>query len=337
MQVPRIILVTCIIACLLVLPANAHAPFEPGDNAALYNATRVIDPAKSSVAYGHLHEAGDAAYYRLDMQEGRRLVIAVNANHAGAPVPGLVVMGPGIPSAGTLPPDIEIPPGNGAVVIPGTPAEFAMYEPFSPSVIYGVSSFSNIIEQPGTYYAVVYATAPDTSYSFVAGYKEEFTPVEWLSVPISLLNIYLWEGQSPWFIAAPCIIVVLAGLAILYWRQEKAGAARTPPRWLSSMAGLLYLGTAAVTLNQMIWALAYTGFSSSALVTVFFILVPVVLGLLALWIGRPGITFSIRDRAILFLVGILGLAFWAGIYIGPVLALTAGLIPEGTWNRGPGS
>jgi hypothetical protein len=59
------------------------------------------------------------------------------------------------------------------------------YEPFSPSVIYEVASYTTTIGIPGTYYAAVLATEEETDYSFVAGYKEQFTAAEWLLIPVS--------------------------------------------------------------------------------------------------------------------------------------------------------
>jgi len=50
----------------------------------------------------------------------------------------------------------------------------ADYEPFSPSAIYKVASFSKEISKSGTYYVAIVSTADETRYSIATGYLEEF-------------------------------------------------------------------------------------------------------------------------------------------------------------------
>jgi hypothetical protein len=321
-----ILLFICMAA--LIVPICAHAPLSPGVNEDLPGATVISDPLKSWVVYGHLHEAGDTAYFRLDMQERQRLVLALNVNSAGAPVPDLIVMGPGIESSGIAPPSLEIPPGSGVLVIPGTRPASAGYEAFSPSALYEVAAFTTVINETGTYYAAVYTPEDDLSYSFVAGYKEEFTAAEWLTVPLSVIGIYLWEGQSPLFVAAPYLVVIAAGLGILYWQQKRTKKSRTIPAWIASIAALLFIGTGASTINQMLWVLSFTGYSPESTITLVFAAIPFALGIVALWVCRKGRIVTIRDRVVLLVIGGLGLVFWAGLIAGPVLLVLAAALPE---------
>jgi hypothetical protein len=308
-------------------PVSGHAPLSPGENLNLADATVIPDPLKSWVVYGHLHDPGETAYFSLDMHQGDRLELALQVNTSDAPVPDLVVMGPGIVSSGIPQSSLEIPPGSGIQVISGTPPESAGYEAFSPSVIYQVASYSEIISEPGTYYAAVYNTGSELSYSFVAGYEEEFTAAEWLIIPLSLISIYSWEGQPSWFIAAPYLIVMFGGLVVLLWQQKRSGDTRTIQAWIASIAGLLYIGTGTTTLIQMFWVFSFTGYSPESLITIVFAVIPILLGLWALSLGRAHRPITITTRAALAVIGALGLVSWAGLIVGPILAFTAAVFP----------
>ena len=329
-------LVLCLGLLLATLPVSAHAPLGPGENGDRAHATLIPDPLKSYVVYGHLHEAGEAAWFRMEMARGDRLILAVNVNRADSPLPNLVVSGPGIMPSGPVPPGLKLLAQDQAVVMIGTPPVKGEYEPFSPSVIYEVASFTTTIEQPGTYYASVAAPEGETDYSFVVGYREDFTIAEWLTIPLSLIGIYLWEGQPAWAVAAPYIIVILAGLGILLWQQEKEGIKRGIREWLASLAGLLYLGTGASTLCQMFWALSLTGYAPECAVTLIFAIIPALLGIWILRLGRPGLLGTRRRRISLAVAGLLGLVAWAGLLFGPVLAIVAAVLPGGSAGEGRG-
>jgi len=319
-------LVLLLILLLGSAPVLAHAPLTAGDNGDLGSATRIGNPEKSWVVYSHLHEGGDLAYYRLDMEPGQRLVLAVNINTADAPVPDLIVMGPGIESSGTPPPSLQIPPGSGVKVIRGIRPQGGEYEPFTPSVIYEVASFSLPIDQGGSYYGVVYTPKPELDYSFVAGYKEEFTVIEWLLIPYSIIGIYQWGGQPLAAILVPLVVVLVIGICILLWQQNR-GTRRAVGEWFSSLGALLYLGGGAVMFAQMVRALIVTGFSSGASLTGLFVAIPILLGIGGLWIGRGTTPPRLRSRILLVVIGGLGLLFWAGYLIGPLLMLGAAFMP----------
>jgi len=334
MRCPIPLILLCIGVVTVTLPASAHAPLAPGLNENLASATLIPDPLKSYVVYGHLHEAGEAAYFRMEMAQGERLVLAVNVNRPGSPIPDLVVMGPGIQSSGTVPPSIEVPEGNRVRLILGKPPAKGEYEPFSPSVIYEVASSTATIEQPGTYYAAVTSASGEVDYSFVVGYREQFTAAEWLFIPVSLVGIYLWEGQPAWVVAAPWVLVLLASLGILAWQQKAGRAKRGVQAWVASLAGMLCLGTGASTICQMLRALSLTGYAPESTITLIFALIPVLLGTWALRLGRPGLPATRGNRLSLAVAGVLGLVAWAGLLIGPVLALVAAILPGGSAGKG---
>ncbi|MCX6687328.1 MAG: hypothetical protein NT112_02935, partial [Methanoregula sp.] len=127
-----------LILALLVLPACAHAPLGTGENNALSMATVISQPEKSYVVYGHIHEPGEAAYYRFDMAAGQTLNTGLLVNRKDSPVPDLIIMGPGVHASGTPPPSLQVPAGSGVLVIPGRMPAQPMYEPFSPAALFPV-------------------------------------------------------------------------------------------------------------------------------------------------------------------------------------------------------
>jgi hypothetical protein len=93
--------------------------------------------------------------------------------------------------------------------------------------------------------------------------------------------------------------------------------------WLATIAGLCYLGGASIVLVQMVRALMVTGFSAGIFLTFFFALVQIMLGIWALKVTHSTTPQPIKDRLSLGIIGLLGLLFWAGLIIGPVIAFLA--------------
>jgi len=81
-------------------------------------------------------------------------------------------------------------------------------------------------------------------------------------------------------------------------------------------------------LTQMILALTTAAPDLSAVLTAIFILIPILLALaiFRLAISRKHIT--VRVRVYMAILGVLGLFAWAGLLIGPALALIASLVPS---------
>jgi hypothetical protein len=316
---------------LHVLPACAHAPLNPGESGDLATAVLIANPEKSYVIYGHLHEPGEITYYRFDMAEGQTLHAALLVNSRSTTAPDLIIMGPGIPPSGIPLETLQSPRNGGVVVMIGRLPEKPGYEPFSPAALYQVASYTTVVPATGTYYAAVVTSAGEQDYSFAPGFKEEFTASEWLLVPVSVIGIHAWEGQSPYIVLAPCIALVLTGMALLLRQQRRTGISRSPYSWCTITAGLLYLGGASVTFTQMVRTLGITGWDNSAVLTLLFIIIPVVLGIAAIHTGfAAGHPVQPKERAIIAVIGVLGLLFWAGLIIGPVIAFAAVVVPVGT-------
>jgi uncharacterized membrane protein YqjE len=63
-------------------------------------------------------------------------------------------------------------------------------------------------------------------------------------------------------------------------------------------------------------------------VTIIFAVIPIILGIWALRAARSPSPLTKKDRLSLGIIGVLGLVFWAGLIIGPVIAIIAALVPE---------
>ncbi len=331
----KVIALVFLAMLLIVIPVYAHVPLRAEGNSNLSTALVIENPLKSYVIYSHLHRAGDTEYFSLPMHAGDRLTLSVNIPRLDSPVPDLVVMHPvligrtPVPLQFDGPPaQVEVPPMYNPVWVRGKPPARAEYEPFSPSAIYPVASYEDANTMTGTYYVAVTASADETDYSLAVGYVEEFTPVEWILVPVNVVGTILpWEGQSGLEIFAPFVAVLVIGYALVGRRVFGNKTRRSLAFWLAIAAGLLYIAGAALTLYQMVRVLGQTGFTPLAAITVAFIAIPVLLGIWALRIAYRS-PFTVRDRVFLVVIGMLGLIVWAGIVVGPAAAIIAAVLPE---------
>jgi hypothetical protein len=323
-----------ILLMVIILPVDAHVPISADNNNNLNTALSVEKPTKSYAIYGHLHDAGDVGYYQFNLNAGDQLKLSLMTTGFDAPVPDMVVMSPGNsgPIDG-LPQNVDVPPGYNAKVIKGQKPVTAEYEPFSPAAVFNVASYSKNITQPGTYYVAVISPADETQYSIAVGYLEEFSLEEWVLVPINLINTHLWEGQSIIAILTPFLAIFILGLILIARRDNKIK--KPLSFWLATIAGLCYLGGASIVLVQMVRVLRVTGPSAGVIITLIFTMIPILLGIWALRIARSPSPQSKKDQLSLGIIGLLGLLFWAGLIIGPVVAFIAALVPEGYLRKSP--
>ena len=314
---------------LFVHVALAHTPLEPPfDNESLATAYGVPDPTKSWAIYAELHEGGEAQYYRLDMEQGERLrlMLFIPISEKERFKPNLVVMGPGITSQGAPPEFVEIAGGVGVTVLEGQLSAEPAYEPFTPSAYYYLADLDLDVSVAGTYHVAVYEAYQGGRYGLAIGYREEFGLDEWLMIPIDVIGVHEWEGQSIGLILAPMLAALSIGFALSIWRRRAILREIFNVTGVSS--GLLYLGSGAMMFTQMIWALAATGPDFSAVLTIVFTLLPILLGvaILRLTIKDPK-SVTKRVRAFIAILGLLGLFTWAGLLVGPALALLTSVLP----------
>ncbi len=323
-DIPVLIIIVLVLAGTGLV--SAHAPLGVGSNEDIANATLIGNPEKSFVLYTELHDSGEAQYYRFPMHRGEILFGSLQIPAPGSMIPDLAIIGPGIGTSGKVPSFVEIPAGSGAMLVPGEPPGKPAYEPFTPQPIYEASHFNITVPRDGDYYIAVFGPQGG-KYSLAPGFVEQFTASEWLSIPVSVLSIYLWEGQSIMGIFAPLVIVLIGGLTLVYLHGRR-GFTRDPVGWLVIVSGLLYVGGAAITAMQTVHSLQLTGYSPEVFLTLVFIAGPLILGIFAIRIGirMRGPDFFRADGVKLVLIGLMGLAGWAGLITGPVLALVCGTL-----------
>ena len=314
--------------------AMAHSPTFPGNNNSLANATVVENPSKSWAIYKHLEEA-TAQYYALDLKAGDRLylnlIVPTHERWSGFQ-PEMVILGPFTDNNGTVPSSVEIPIGYGWRTVNSSFPDGATYESFSPGTFLNLATFDEHVAADGRYYVVVFQDVPlapvHGDYGLAVGYVESFTLAEFILIPFSLLNVYQWEGQSLAQVFAPMVAVFLVGLSGLYlWRKDtlvQMGATQGS----ALISGLLFLGTASNTIIQTLLAISQAGLVAEVLVTLIFIVTPLLIGWfairMALSVRSP---WGKRRRVVLFIIGILGLVSWGGLIVGPMIAMVGSILP----------
>lgn len=314
----------------LVPPALAHTPLEmEEENHSLKTALEIPNPTKSWTIYEELHGAGEAEYFELHLGPSERLRISLYLPRNEDPgfSPNLVVMGPGITSMDEVPGFIEVPEGAGVALIEPERPERPEYEPFTPTSYYYIADYDIEVTVEEHYYFAVYEPDGEGRYGLAIGYKEEFTLVEWVKIPLDVIGIRLWEGQPLLLFFAPVLLALMAGYGLLFWRSRIGLSAFN---LTCATAGLLYVGSGLVILMEMAISMYGAAYDSLAFLTVVFVLLPVLLGYAVLRkVHRGQAEISTRDRIVFVALGVLGLFVWAGFLVGPVLAVLAGILPSG--------
>lgn len=327
MRIPRLVLVS-VVFLLLATPVLAHVPTFPDDNSTPERAVEVPNPVKSWSFYDSLGN-GDVTYYRTTLQPGERLQVGTFTPLQGQFTPSLVVMSPEIGETGPVPERVTVPDGMGAIVVSGERPETATYEPFAPSANYHTANFVQDASTERTYLIAVYEPANRTGpVGVTVGYKEAFSPTEYVTVPFDLVRTHLWEGQPPFLVIGPFLLTVLAGAGFVRRRWQ----ATWEDSWIRialASAGVLLIGSGVNTAVQMGLALGQTGLTRGALVTAVFVVVPIVAGR---WVVGRGVESECRltpqRRLGLAIAGVLTLLTWAGFIVGAVILIGLAVIPS---------
>ncbi|AKB49733.1 hypothetical protein MSBRW_0480 [Methanosarcina barkeri str. Wiesmoor] len=345
-----------LVVIYLSAPALAHVPVFGGGGKSPETAIRIEDPSKSRVLYGEI-ASRDLRYYSFNVEKGERIVlgltIPVEDGNKGF-TPNLILIGPGLADKGKVPEKLEVTEGYGAKVLSYSLPESPVYEGFTPSAFYSLVKLDIKAPESGTYYVAVGAIqeagsrrGEDTidekglqereisregNYGLILGYKETFTLKEWISIPLSQIKIYRWEGQGLFLIFTPLVLTLAAGLLAIFLKRETV-AGLSPAHISGILAGLFFLGTGMSYIFQMLISLSKSSFSSEVFITLTLIVVSLGLGVVAISLSLKDESYgtgSTRKRIYFSGLGIAGLLFWAGWFIGPILAFEAALLP---WKR----
>lgn len=323
----ELILVLLILSFMVIPAVLAHVPKTAEGNASLETAKHVHDPTKSWVIYSELKKGEEAHYYEIKLEEDEGLRCSILVPNEGF-VPDLIIMGPQFSNSSDIPNHIEIPDGYGYKVIEGEKGE-REYEPFTPGSYYYPAEYDEEVDRSATYYVVVSDETSSGKYGLAVGYEERYGLIEWIRVPVDVVNIHIWEGQPVWLIFSPIFITSLLGAIYFIWaKQNKAPLPTYLGGWLTSIAGLLYIGTGGMMLLQMITASIKANPGAALIVTIVFTIIPLSLGLFTFSLGiKMKEPIDIKERAKMVVISLLALVTWTGLIIGPIIALIGSILP----------
>jgi hypothetical protein len=325
--------VVIVIVFMAIPLAMAHAPLGTGDNESIGKATVILDPTKSWALYSQLNSDGDAQYYTFNITAGQKIHVTLyksmrpeDANF----IPRLVIIGPDVAAQGSIPKNISVPSGSNARLVAQTQLT-PTYEPFSPSIFTGLADETIVAPTPGKYYLVVFEQSNSTTggnYGIAIGNRETYTIDEWLLIPLNLMNIYQWEGQSRALILTPMIATLVVGIVLVAWRFRKQCDLSNPMAWIGAIAGLTFIGTTASTLFQLLVDAAKVTVGAEASITAIFIVIPLILGLVTLRVAiKNSQKATVRKRIYFMVLGVAAIFMWAGLIVGPILAIIAAVMP----------
>lgn len=319
-----------IVIFFLAIPlVMAHAPLGTQDNESIGKATVIPDPTKSWALYSALNSDGDAQYYTFNISSSQTIHVLMYKSLRSEDTnfnPVLILMGQNVNATGDIPTKITIPSGYNAQLIHPTIPQQA-YEPFSPGILSYVTDLTIDNAAAGKYYLVVYeasSTPTGGHYGLAIGDRETYTIDEWILIPINLISIYQWEGQSLALVLAPMIATLIVGISLVTWRFKKQCAIANPQAWLGAIAGLTFIGTGATTLYQMLAAATQVAIGAEAIITLIFAVIPLAIGLVTLRLSvKKSDKASLKKRVYYIILGVAALLIWAGLIIGPILAILA--------------
>jgi hypothetical protein len=199
----------------------------------------IDEPLKTTVYYGQFERINESKSYILELSTGDRLLISIITPDPSSEIKARLIN-----------------PYGFDTIIPSYKAGNAVYEPFAPTYFYELAKQDQTIDRAGEYALEVTVKDGSGKIAVTFGYLEKFTLREWLGVPLKSLRIYQWTGQSWPFILAPFVLPLVIGFNLL---RKRYNPIETPLTALKNLTGFIYLGSAAVMLQQMIVSLLKTG------------------------------------------------------------------------------
>ncbi|MHA1147537.1 MAG: hypothetical protein ACTSR8_04775 [Promethearchaeota archaeon] len=179
---------------MLFIPFSlAHSPIVIDGNS-LETAVEIEDPTKSWAVYSEIEDESDIKYYKFEIEKDQNIYISLFTPHEDEDFEvRLLLMGPGLSENTTVPSRIDTPSKSGAEKMDYYKELEEYFEPFTPSVIYNHGEIDIDAPKSGEYYIVIYSENSKGSFGFALGKRE---PLEIFLLPIAILEIYQWEGQS---------------------------------------------------------------------------------------------------------------------------------------------
>jgi len=323
-----------------MVPLDGMDGFEDNsDNTDLDTATHFHDTNRLEAVYGRLE--GLPHYYSFDIESrAERVVIKLYrpSNEDDTDFyPGMTLMGPSslnvdFDNEVDLQNNIEVPIGydtrsraNRATIGVGI---INFLPPF------GYFELDTVVltdQEPGRYFIAVFAHGATGNFGLSVGEVEWFYFTEFILGPIYGLKHWQWTGQSIGLVLLPLYLFIIGGIGILSWQScYQRNSPKTYFSWVVCMGGFIIMSSAFVVVEETIYVfLTIEEFDVDWVdiwVTVFWVLCPVMLGFLTIFIGLMTHVNALT-RFILFLIAILSMLVWSGYYAGAFLLLVGALLP----------
>lgn len=320
---------TILFALALIIPVTvAHVPISAQDGETLETAFFIAEPTKSWVIYSELHEATDPQYFAFEMDAGTRIRMLLSIPVTADPAeftPSIALMGPGITNSSSIPGYLEIPESSGVMIIESESATPA-YEGFTPTSFYALIDIDMQAPSTGEYYFAVYDPDSGGSFSVALGYVESFTLTEWLFVPLNVMTIHQWNGQSILSILVPMIATFVLGMILLLNRRNDLKELESGVSWIGAVGALLFFGSG-ITIFYQIALAALFAIDLQVIISILFGILPILLGVFTIRIVLTENWQKTRSKQIrLLLLGIIAPFLWAGLLIGPVLVILSAIL-----------
>lgn len=333
-----VLFIRCTIALLALLilscAASGHVPIIAEGNENISSAAYISDPGKSWAVYGFL-SPNQAEYCCFDVQKEERIYLSMikSANPAERDFcPSMALIGPGIKSGGqtthdgrvSIPdslPVAELPENYGILLLAGENVRNATYEPFGPSSFIQLAEINLSAPEDGRYYTAVFNNATPGHYGLAVGYREEFGFMERIGLPLKLISVYLWSGQSPALILIPYLVAEIIGI-LVFWRSSR----RTAYSFAGTLAAFLFLATSASILNQTVFNLTRAPFGPEVYVSLALAAFHALLGVATIHLARG--EAGLLQRVLIGVIGTIALLSGSGLIMGPILAVAASVLPS---------
>lgn len=251
---------------------------------------REIDASRSWAFYEEL-EQGETDVWSFDLQAGERIFILVS-----------------VPVGTTWAPDVELTGPTGDVALDATTR--IGYEPFTPYASREIVRLDAPAPTTGRYSLVI--TGSGGPYALGFGIAESFSLTEWITIPYQVLLIHLWQGQSGWLLALPYLVGLVVAFGYSALRNHTA---RAVPQ--VAAAGL-FLGSGLERALQ----LGIAGAEGASDVLTAGTLTAI---LAAVSIALAWGTWRAKNPWALVALGVVSVFLWAGLYVGSLLAISAGI------------
>jgi hypothetical protein len=342
------ILLSLLLCIQIAAPASAHKPIFESGGETIETALEIPDPLVSYAIYAQF-EPGipQIQYYEFQLEAGhslnfQMLIPVIDGLEEFAPA--VLLVGPGLPApdaeSSSIIDEFTIPlrTTDGVALWSYVWAEnVEEFEPFTQTTFWERQDVELTLAEAGTYYLAVVvpegAINPGGSgkYVLAPGLEEDFGLSDYVAIPVDWVKARVFWEQSLLFYLLPTFVVLLAGLALLWYRirsSDSPGSASMAEKgamYLGLAGGLLMVGTG---VNQILLVALSPHLSESAinLVVIMIQSLAVALGLFAI---RSAFALARTPRwtgiVVPVVLTLLALLLGAGFIVGPALLLSASL------------